>query len=163
MVRGCAAALDELDAAMGICGRGGDGSFKIAPTDMVRAGTGDEDATGAEHLESAEVEFLVAAECAFDGAPGFGEGGRVEDDEVIGLTGVGPLAQDLKGVAFDPVDRGGEAGAVGGQVALGDFKRGAAGVNAGDLAADLGKMKGEAALIGADIEGADARGRGGGG
>ena len=47
------------------------------------------------------------------------------------------------------------------QVAIGGFECGVAGVDAGDLRADLREMQREAALIGADVECAPGAARGG--
>ena len=104
---------------------------------MVRAGAGDQQAVRGEHLESAQIQLLIAAQCAFDGALGLGEGGRVKNDGVEFLAGVGPVAQDLKSVGFDPIDFGAELIAIGFEVALGDFEGGAGGVDAGDALADI--------------------------
>ena len=74
---------------------------------MMRAGAGDEQAAGAQHLERAQVQLLVAAQRAFNGALGFGEGRRVENDGVERLAGLRPVAKNLEGVGLDPVDFGG--------------------------------------------------------
>src|SRR5206468_2114572 len=137
---------------------GGDGGFEVAPAHVVGAGAGDQQAPGAQHLQGAQVEFLVTAESAFHGALGFGEGRWVEHDGVEGLAGVGPVAQEGEGVGVDPIDFSGEVRAVGGQVLLGNFEGGAGGVNAGDLAADAGEVESESALVGADVESATVGG-----
>lgn len=154
MVGSSATAFEEAYAARGVGGRRGDDDLKIGPRDMVRAGTGDEQAAGAQHFERTQVQFLITAQGAFDGAFGFGEGRRIEDDGVEGFAGMRPVAQNLEGVGFDPVDFALDARVVGLEVAFRDFERSARGVNAGDLAADLGEVQSESALIAADIEGA---------
>ena len=62
------------------------------------------------------------------------------------------VAEVVEGVGFHPVDLAarGELG-VEGEVAVGGFEGGAAGVDAGDVGADLGEMEGEAAVVGADV------------
>jgi len=152
VVRGTAA-FEQGDAAVGVNGGRGDDGFEFGEADVVGAGAGDEQSAGAEHFEGAEVELFIAAECALDGALAFGEGGRIDDDDVPVVFGFGPVAEELEGIGLDPVNRAGEQGAVGFQVALGDLKGGARGVDAGDLGADLGEVEGESSLVGADVKG----------
>ncbi len=71
---------------------------------MVGAGAGHENAAGAEHLEGAEVEFLVAAEGGIEVALGFGEGGRIENDGVVVAIGGGVVLEQVEGVGLDPFD-----------------------------------------------------------
>ncbi len=71
---------------------------------MVGAGAGDEDAAGAEHLESAEVELLVASKRSIQIALGLGECGRVEDDSIVTAVGGGVVLQEIEGVGLDPFD-----------------------------------------------------------
>ena len=151
MVGGGAPGLEELDSAAGVGGGGGDYLGELGEGDVVGAGAGDEGSAGAEHLHGAEVELLVAAHGAFGGALGLGEGGGVEDDGVVLLVGGFVLAEQLEGVGFDPVDVCGEFG-VEFAVAVGYFEGAAAGVDSSYVAAVLGHVQGEAALIGADIE-----------
>ncbi len=106
MVGGGATGLEELDAAAGVGGGGGDDLGEVLQGDVVGAGAGDEGAAGAEQLHGAEVELLVAAECAFGGALGLGEGGWVEDDGVELLACGLVVAEEFEGVGFDPVDLG---------------------------------------------------------
>jgi hypothetical protein len=73
------------------------------------------------------------------------------------LAGIGPVAQNLKGVGLHPVHLGGKAGAIGIQVPLRHFERGAGGVNARDLAADLRQVQRKAALVAANVERAASR------
>ena len=117
VVRRGGAGFEELDAAAGIgCGCGDD-LGEVGERDVVRAGAGDERAAGCEQADRAQVELLVAAEGAFGGAFGFGEGGRVEDDGVegtgferkdvaeVGLRVASSRARRrVEGVGFDPVD-----------------------------------------------------------
>ncbi len=63
-----------------------------------------------------------------------------------------PVAEEFEGVGFDPVDCGAEEGCGWVRGCVGDFERGAAGVDAGDAVADVGEVQGEAALVGADVE-----------
>ena len=68
------------------------------------------------------------------------------------LASVRPVAQNLKGVGLYPVHLRGEAGAIGLEIPLRHFKRGAGGVNARDLAANLGQVQRKAALVAANVE-----------
>ena len=85
-----------------------------------------------------------------------GESGRIEDDGVELLARIRPVAQNLKGVAFHPFHLRGEAGAVGLEVSLRHFERGAGGVNARNLSANLRQMQRKAALVAADVESTSA-------
>src|SRR5580693_636942 len=76
------------------------------------------------------------------------------------------MAKVLEGVGFDPVDFCFEV-RVESEIRIGGFERSTAGVNAGDVRADLGEMQSEAAVVGADVEslvgaagGGDERGGG---
>ena len=155
MVGGGTPGLEELDVAAGVGGGGGDDLGELLQGDVVGAGAGDEGSAGAEHLHGAEVELLVAAHGAFGGALGLREGGLIEDDGVVLLSGGFVLAEEFEGVGFDPVDLGCEV-RVQVAVAVGYFERAATGVDAGYVATVLGEMDGESALIGADVEGVSA-------
>ncbi len=83
MVFGLSANFDQAQGAVGVKGGGGEHFEEVGLADVVGAGAGDEDAAGAEHLEGAEIEFLVAAEGGVEIALALGEGGRVENDRVV--------------------------------------------------------------------------------
>ena len=83
MVFGLSANFDQAKSAVGVKGGRGEHFEEVLLADVVGAGAGDEDAAGAEHLEGAEVEFLVAAEGGVEIALALGEGGRIEDDGVV--------------------------------------------------------------------------------
>lgn len=154
MIERGAAAFEQSYATSGVNSGRGYRAFEIGPADVVGAGASDQQPAWDKHLEGAQVEFLVTAQGAFDGALGLGESGRVENDGVEFLAGVGPVAEDLKGVGFNPIDLGGDEISVGFEIALGDFERGTRCIDAGDVGANLCKVKGKAALIAADVEGA---------
>jgi len=130
---GCGAAtLQEANAAVRVGGSGGDSGFEVGERDVMGAGAGNEQAAGAKHLQGSQVEFLVAAQRAFDGTFAFGEGRRVENDGVELFAGTGPVAQDLKGIAFDPVHLSGDLRAIRDEIAFSDFERRTGGVDACD-------------------------------
>jgi len=193
VVGGGGSGFEELDAAVGVGGGGGEDGGEVFERDVVGAGVGDEGSAGGEQAKGAEVELLVAAGGGFGGAPGLGEGRWVEDDGVVEVGAVAAqtsrslrcggksaasgrddraaggveVAEVVEGVGFDPVGDGLEVG-VEGEVLVGGFEGGAAGVDASDAVADLGEVEGEAALVGADVEcsmsatgGADVFGCGG--
>ena len=89
---------------MGIEGSGGQHFEEVRLADVVGAGASDQDAAGAEHLEGAEIEFLVAAKGGVEVALGLGEGRRVEDDGVVATAGGGVVLEQVEGVGFDPFD-----------------------------------------------------------
>jgi hypothetical protein len=86
----------------------------------------------------------------------FGKGGRIEDDRVERLARVGPVAKDLEGVGLNPVHLSGDDGAVGLEVALGHFERGAGGVDAVTWRQTWARVQSKAALVAADVERAAA-------
>jgi len=121
--------LDQTEYAVSITGSAGKHFQEVGLANVVGARAGDENSTWAEHLEGAEVEFLVAAEGGIEVALGFGEGGRVENDGVIALAGGGVVLEQIEGVGFDPFDfapieRG---------VLVGNFERRPGAVDAGDV------------------------------
>ena len=60
VVFGLATDFDQPNGAMSISGGRGEHPQEIGLADVVGAGAGNEDPTGAKHLERAEVEFLVS-------------------------------------------------------------------------------------------------------
>ena len=153
MVFGLSADLEEAEGAVGVEGGVGEHFEEVGLTDVVGAGAGDEDPAGAEHLEGAEIEFLVAAESGVEIALALGEGGRVENDGVVAAIGGGVVLQQVEGVGFDPFDlRLGNVATVERGVLVGDFEGGTGAVDAGDLRATRGEMKGEASLVAEDVE-----------
>ena len=97
-----ATAFQQAHPAPRVHGCRGDGAFQIGPADVMGAGTGDQQSMRRKHFEGAQVQFLIAAQCALDGALRLGEGGRIKHDGVEFLAGIGPVAQDLKGVSLRP-------------------------------------------------------------
>ena len=89
---------------MGVEGGVGEHFEEVGLADVVGAGAGDENPAGAQHLQGAEVEFLVAAEGGVEIALGLGEGGRIEDDGVVTAVGGGVVLEQVEGVGFDPFD-----------------------------------------------------------
>ncbi len=83
MVFGLASNLEQAEGAVRVEGRRSQHLEEVGLADMVGTGTGDEDAAGSQHLESPEIEFLVAAEGGVEIALALGEGGRVENDGVV--------------------------------------------------------------------------------
>ena len=152
MVESGATALEEAHAARGIGSGRGHGRFEIGPADVMRAGAGDEQTAGAQHFERAKVQLLVTAQRALDGAFSFCEGRRIKNDGVKFFTGLRPVAENLEGVGLYPINISGNASAVGLEIALCNFKRGARAVDARDLATDLRKVQGETAQVATDVE-----------
>ena len=61
------------------CGRR-HGPHKFLPAHVVATGAGHQQSAGAEHFERPQIQFFVAAQCAFNGAYALGERGRIEHD-----------------------------------------------------------------------------------
>jgi hypothetical protein len=62
VIFGLGADFEEAEGAVGVQGGGGQHSEEVWLADVVRARASNQDATGSEHFEGAEVEFFVAAE-----------------------------------------------------------------------------------------------------
>lgn len=149
---------DAAEGFFGVDGGVGDAAVEFFGADVVGAGEGGEDAAGFEHLHGAEVDLLVAAEGIAHGAFGFGEGGGIEDDEVVAGGGGFVALEEVEAVFGDAVDlHAGDGG-----VLFGDFSGGFADVHGGDFGGSgEGAGLGEAALIGEAVEDAAAFGEGG--
>lgn len=150
----------ETDEAAGVCGGFDEGGPEGVAGDVLGAAVGGEDAAGAEEFEGADVEFAVAAEGAGDAGGVAGEGGGIEDDEVVGVFGGGGA-----GVFAEVVEHVGgfEAGGAGEAVFAGVFcgEGGAflAAIEAeGVGGSGFGAVEGEAALIAEAVEHAAAFG-----
>ena len=149
MVPGLPPNLDQTQGSVGIMGRFGEHFEKVCWVDMVGAGAGDQDAAGAKHLQGAEVELFVAAEGGIEGAFTFGEGGWIENDGVIALAGGSVVLEQIEGVGLDPFD----VLAIEGGIPVGDLERGPRAVDAGDVRAARGQVKGKASLVAENVEG----------
>ena len=104
MVSGLSPKLQNSHGFVSIQGSSGQGSQQVGLADMVGTRASDQDSARPQHLEGAEVEFLVAAECGIEVAFRFGEGGRVENDGVVLVAGGGVVLEQVEGVGFDPFD-----------------------------------------------------------
>ena len=109
MVFGLSANFDQAEGAVGVKGGRGEHLEEVLLADVIGAGAGDEDTAGTEHLEGAEIEFLVAAEGGVEITLALGEGRWVEDDGVVvasfvRTSGGGVVLQEVEGVGLDPFD-----------------------------------------------------------
>ena len=75
MIFGLSSDLQQAKRAVSIEGGIGQHFQEVGLADVVGAGAGDQNAAGAQHLQGAQVEFLVAAQGGFEVALGLGEGG----------------------------------------------------------------------------------------
>src|SRR3984957_11956373 len=125
---------------MGVTGGVGEHSEEVGLTDVIRAGTADQDSAGAKHLQSAKVEFFVAAHGWVEVALGFGKGGRVENDGVVALAGGGIVLEQVEGAGFHPLD----VQLIESGVTIGDLESRARAVDSGDMATGPPQMKGKA-------------------
>ena len=89
---------------MGIPGRLADGLFEEVRVHEVGAGAGDEVAAVSDQLHAAQIDLTVAARGGLDGIAGLGEGGRIEDDDVILLALLDQLGQKSEDVAAQEGD-----------------------------------------------------------
>ena len=109
MVFGLPSDFDQAEGAVSVEGGGGQHFEEVGLADVVGAGAGDQDSARAEHLEGAEIEFLIAAQGGVEVALGLGESGRVENDGVVATrllrtSGGGIVLEQIEGVGFDPFD-----------------------------------------------------------
>ena len=84
-------------------------------TDHLRAGEGEEDASGPNLLESRSVEFAIPLEGIAEHVTMLGEGRRIEDDEVVIVAGTSEVIEGVFGEGAVAV----VVGEVEGDVALG--------------------------------------------
>ena len=77
------ATLQNSQLLAGIERGGGDDSKQLRLRYMVRARAADQNTTGLQQPERSQIDFFVAADCAFKSGPGFGECGRVNDNDVV--------------------------------------------------------------------------------
>jgi hypothetical protein len=77
--------------------------FKIGGVHEMRAGAGGEVAAALQQAHGAVVYLPVAALGGAHGAPALGEGGRVEDDEVVGCALLAQARQQLEDVGGEKV------------------------------------------------------------
>src|SRR5262252_7415347 len=82
-----AADLDQPEGSMSIEGCRRQHPEEIGLADVVRAGAGDEDSSGAKHLEGSKVEFLVSADGRIKIPLSLGERRRIENDGVVEAMG----------------------------------------------------------------------------
>jgi hypothetical protein len=68
--------------------------------DVVRAGAGDQVPTWTEKLQTAEIDFLIAAASSRDAGAVFGEGGWIEQDHVETSSLFVVAFEEVKGVGF---------------------------------------------------------------
>src|SRR3954469_6256990 len=98
------ALLDQRDLGVRVGGGGCDHVDEQLFANVVRATARDEKAAGAEQLQRAQVDFLVARERLADRRPILREGGRIEHDGVEPLPKSIQLAQlveDVHGAGLD--------------------------------------------------------------
>src|SRR5580693_328712 len=154
MIFSLSADLNHAQGPVGIAGGAGQHLQEVGLADVVGAGAGHQDAAGAQHLQSAEVEFFIAAEGGIEVALTLGKRWWVEDDRIVTLAGGGVVLEQIEGVGFDPFDfRLVLAAPVEGGILIGNFERSSGTIDAGDVRAARDQMKSEASLIAEDIEG----------
>ncbi len=65
--------------------------------DRVGAGKGGEKSSLREASRRLEIDLFVAPRRAGDILPGFGEGGRIEDDQIEALVSIPEIIEDISG------------------------------------------------------------------
>src|ERR1039457_2072714 len=153
MVFSLSADLDQAEGAVSVEGSRGQHLAETGLTDVVRAGAGDEDAAGAEHFQSPKIEFFVAAMGGVEIALALSEGRRVENDSVVVVVGGGIVLEEGEGGPLDPFNLFSiQTLMVERCVLVGNFEGRTGAIDAGDVRATRGEMKGEASLIAEDVE-----------
>ena len=99
MVASLGALRDEPDGAADISCGVLEEPPELFGGQMVRAGAGDQAASGAEKPHRAQVDFLVARDGFGQTGSRFHEGGRIEDDQVEELAAAIPLLELVEDVA----------------------------------------------------------------
>ena len=95
VIGGLVELMEDAHIAMGKGGGSEDRIAEIVLGDHLRAGEGEEDATWANLLECLHIQTGVALEGIMESSAVLGEGGRVEDDEVVVATS---LVKIFKGI-----------------------------------------------------------------
>ena len=83
VARGVLQVANHADVLAGESGGGEDERLEVVATDGLRAREGEEQPAGTDLLHRLAVDVAVAFDALFLHAVVFGEGGRVEDDEVV--------------------------------------------------------------------------------
>ena len=82
-------ALDDTDRTFGLAGGVEDDDLEEFGVDLVGAGAGEEKAARGKELHRETVEICVGVLGLVDVARALGEGGGIEDDEIVGARGRG--------------------------------------------------------------------------
>src|SRR2546427_8558319 len=77
---------------------------EFSRADVISARAGHEDAPGTQHLQGAEIEFLVSAHRGFQRTPAPSKSGWIEDDGVVLASGSGVVLEQVKSIRLDPLD-----------------------------------------------------------
>jgi hypothetical protein len=104
MIFGLSAKLQEAQNSVSIASGIGKHFHEVSLAYVIGAGASHQDPAGSKHLESAQVEFFVAAQGGLEIALVFGEGRGVENDGVVALAGDGVIFEQIEGVGLDPFD-----------------------------------------------------------
>lgn len=72
--------------------------------DVMRTGKSGEDAAGRKEAQGAQVQLVIAPKGGGFVALGFGEGRRIENDEVVIFPLLFAMAEKVEDVALDPFD-----------------------------------------------------------
>ena len=115
MIGGLGELMQDADVATRLCSGGEDGQSEVVTTDHLRAGEGEEDASGPNLLESRGVEFAIPLEGVAEHVAMLGEGRRIEDDKVVIVSGTSEVVKGVFGKGAVTV----VVGKVEGDVALG--------------------------------------------
>src|ERR1700733_6994631 len=143
MVLGLASQLYQAHLTTGILGGASQHFHEIRRADVVGTRAGNEKPAGAQHLQSAEVEFLVATHGRIEVALGLGEGWRVKHDGVVAVVGSRIVLEQVEGVSLDPFD----LPAIQRRIAVRGFQSRAGTLYARDAGAVRGEMKSKPSLI----------------
>src|SRR5208283_525618 len=102
MIPGRSPVLQYTEVLVGILSGIGYDLEEVRCADVEGTGAGDENPSGAQHLQGAQVELLVTAQGFLEVALGLGEGRRIENDGVIAPVGSGVIPEEIEGVGLDP-------------------------------------------------------------
>ena len=105
MVASLGVAFDEAQGLFGIACGVANGVEEEFARRMVGAAEGGEVSAGIQEAKGAQVDFLVAAHGVVEGLFVAGEGGRIEDDEIILFSGFFAVTEIVKGVGCFDLER----------------------------------------------------------
>jgi len=104
MVGGLGSAFEKTERAPGITRGGEDGIEQHGFAHVMGTRTSDQDPPRVQKLQSAEINFSIAARCAVERGSGFREGGGIEDDCLEAAAPGTVIGEKIKDISIHKLD-----------------------------------------------------------